>query len=127
MVLLVQRAVALLALLLLQQQQLFGRQPGYSSPYAPPAPAPLLPVGAPPPVNPAAAQMMAAYFAQVAAQAHRQLKVSKEGDRKAVRTALAVLDDNGRVEEVARMLGGVKVTAQTLAHAREMLAEAAAG
>ena len=56
-------------LLLLQQQQLFGRQPGYSSPYAPPAPAPLLPVGAPPIANPAAAQMMAAYFAQVAAQA----------------------------------------------------------
>ena len=26
--------------LLVQQQQLFGRQPGYSSPYAPPAPAP---------------------------------------------------------------------------------------
>ena len=67
------------------------------------------------------------HLPQVAAQAHRQLKVSKEGDRKAVRTALAVLDDNGRVEEVARMLGGVKVTAQTLAHAREMLAEAAAG
>ena len=53
----------------LLQLQMFGRQPGYSSPYAPPAPAPLLPVGAPPLANPAAAQMLAAYLAQVAAQA----------------------------------------------------------
>ena len=53
----------------LLQLQMFGRQPGYSSPYAPPAPAPLLPVGAPPIGNPAAAQMLAAYLAQVAAQA----------------------------------------------------------
>jgi DNA repair protein RecN (Recombination protein N) len=30
------------------------------------------------------------------------------------------LDDQGRISEVARMLGGVDVTEQTLAHAREM-------
>ena len=66
------------------------------------------------------------HLPQVAAQAHRQLKASKEGDRKAVRTQLALLDEDTRVAEVARMLGGVKVTQQTLAHAREMLEEAAA-
>mgnify|MGYP006270676861 CR=1 FL=1 len=65
------------------------------------------------------------HLPQVAAQAHRQLKVSKEGDRRSLRTALANLDADGRVAELARMLGGVKVTEQTLAHAREMLEDAA--
>lgn len=65
------------------------------------------------------------HLPQVAAQAHRQLKVSKEGDSRAVRTVLASLDEDDRVAEVARMLGGVRVTKQTLAHAREMLQEAA--
>ena len=31
------------------------------------------------------------------------------------------LSDAARVDEIARMLGGVKITEQTLAHAREML------
>ena len=64
------------------------------------------------------------HLPQVAAQAHHQLRVSKTGDRKAVTTALARLDTDGRVDELARMLGGLKVTEQTLAHAREMLADA---
>ena len=34
---------------------------------------------------------------------------------------LEVLDEENRVEEVARMLGGLKLTDNTLAHAREML------
>jgi len=62
------------------------------------------------------------HLPQVAAQAHHQLRVSKTGDRKSVTTTLASLDTNGRVDELARMLGGLKVTEQTLAHAREMLA-----
>ena len=32
------------------------------------------------------------------------------------------LDEEDKVQEIARMLGGVKITDQTLAHAREMLA-----
>lgn len=64
------------------------------------------------------------HLPQVAAQAHHQLRVSKTGDRKSVTTALARLDTDGRVDELARMLGGLKVTDQTLAHAREMLADA---
>jgi DNA repair protein RecN (Recombination protein N) len=32
-----------------------------------------------------------------------------------------VLDRQGRIEEVARMLGGVKITDTTRQHAREML------
>ncbi|MFN2289202.1 MAG: DNA repair protein RecN [Chromatocurvus sp.] len=61
------------------------------------------------------------HLPQVAAQADHQLRVSKTGDRKSVTTALATLDTDGRVDELARMLGGLKVTAQTRAHAREML------
>lgn len=61
------------------------------------------------------------HLPQVAAQAHHQLRVSKAGDRKSVTTALARLDTDGRVDELARMLGGLKVTEQTRAHAREML------
>lgn len=64
------------------------------------------------------------HLPQVAAQAHHQLRVSKTGDRKSVTTALTRLDTDGRVDELARMLGGLKVTEQTLAHAREMLAGA---
>ena len=34
---------------------------------------------------------------------------------------IALLDDAGRVDEIARMLGGVEITDATLNHAREML------
>ena len=36
--------------------------------------------------------------------------------------SLSVLDSNAKVEEIARMLGGVKITEQSRAHAEEMLA-----
>jgi len=64
------------------------------------------------------------HLPQVAAQADHQLRVSKAGDRSGVTTALTQLDTDGRVSELARMLGGLTVTEQTLAHAREMLAGA---
>lgn len=61
------------------------------------------------------------HLPQVAAQGNAHLSVRKGGDDKHVRTTLETLDEDGRVEELARMLGGIKVTAQTRAHAREML------
>ena len=61
------------------------------------------------------------HLPQVAAQGHQHLQVSKSADKKTVQTAMSRLDANGRVDEIARMLGGVKITEQTLAHAREML------
>jgi DNA repair protein RecN (Recombination protein N) len=36
------------------------------------------------------------------------------------------LDAGGRIEEIARMLGGAKITPTTRKHAEEMLGEAAA-
>ena len=61
------------------------------------------------------------HLAQVAAQGTHHLQVTKNSSDKAVETALRNLDTEEKVEEIARMLGGVKITPQTLAHAREML------
>ena len=61
------------------------------------------------------------HLPQVAAQGNQHLLVSKTSDKKSVETRLQQLLDEEKVHEIARMLGGVKITEQTLAHAREML------
>lgn len=62
------------------------------------------------------------HLPQVAARAGRHYQVSKENrDGRAV-SSVAVLSHAERVEEIARMLGGVKLTDATRAHAEEMLA-----
>jgi len=48
--------------------------------------------------------------------------VSKISGDQATHTQLRQLSDKQRSEEIARMLGGVDITRQTLAHAEEMLA-----
>ena len=58
---------------------------------------------------------------QVAAQGTHHLKVTKTSSDTSVETSLRRLDDEEKVQEIARMLGGVKISPQTLAHAREML------
>ena len=67
------------------------------------------------------------HLAQVASQAHRQYRVTKLTDGKITRTALKRLGDSDRVDEIARMLGGVDITEQARAHARDMLARGAPG
>jgi DNA repair protein RecN (Recombination protein N) len=61
------------------------------------------------------------HLPQVAAQGHQHLQVRKTSDADSVETSLTRLDKAQKIEEIARMLGGVKITKQTLAHAREML------
>ena len=61
------------------------------------------------------------HLPQVAAQGHHHLQVNKSSNGKGTRTGITQLDENQRVEEIARMLGGVEITDQTLAHAQEML------
>ena len=61
------------------------------------------------------------HLPQVAAQAHHHLHIEKKARKDSTRTRMAHLDEAGRVGELARMLGGVKLSDQTLAHAREML------
>jgi DNA repair protein RecN (Recombination protein N) len=61
------------------------------------------------------------HLPQVASQADRQVRVSKQASGGVTRTALEVLDGDARVEELARMLGGASVTDRAREHAREML------
>ena len=66
------------------------------------------------------------HLPQVASQAHAQWRVEKQTNGRTTRARIERLDDAGRVEEIARMLGGVDVSAQARAHAREMLERGAA-
>jgi DNA repair protein RecN (Recombination protein N) len=66
------------------------------------------------------------HLAQVASQAHSQFRVTKLSDGKITRTAVKPLSEPERVDEIARMLGGIDITDQARAHAREMLANAGA-
>ena len=65
------------------------------------------------------------HLPQVASQGHHHLRVMKLTDGKTTRTALTELSSGDRVEELARMLGGVEVTAKAREHAKEMLKVAA--
>ena len=61
------------------------------------------------------------HLPQVAARANWQWQVVKNAHEGSVRSRVESLDENARVEEIARMLGGVEITAITRQHAREML------
>lgn len=58
---------------------------------------------------------------QVAAQAHQHLSVSKQTADGQTDSQMVALESKERVAEIARMLGGLTLTDQTLAHAQEML------
>lgn len=64
------------------------------------------------------------HLPQVAAQGHNHLFVHKARGADETRTAVAELNGDARVEEIARMLGGVDLTEQSLAHARQMVTTA---
>ena len=65
------------------------------------------------------------HLPQVAAAADHQWQVSKAAENGVTLSHIAVLDGEQRVEEIARMLGGVKITDTTRKHAAEMLGAAA--
>ncbi|MBB5319896.1 DNA repair protein RecN [Marinobacter oulmenensis] len=60
------------------------------------------------------------HLPQVAAQSHQHLFVSKFTEAETTYSRIETLDDQGRISEVARMLGGMDMTEHTIAHAREM-------
>ena len=60
------------------------------------------------------------HLPQVASQAHQHLYVKKD-QTETTSSTVSLLDNKQRIEEVARMLGGVNITENTLAHAEEML------
>ncbi|MDH3410529.1 MAG: DNA repair protein RecN, partial [Gammaproteobacteria bacterium] len=65
------------------------------------------------------------HLPQVASLADQHFRISKVSDGKATRTGVTLLGKEERIEELARMLGGVEITQKTIEHAAEMLAGAA--
>ncbi len=65
------------------------------------------------------------HLPQVAAQAHQQLQVSKTNLKESTHINITALDKKQRIEEIARMLGGVTLTEKTRLHAEEMLVKSA--
>jgi DNA repair protein RecN (Recombination protein N) len=61
------------------------------------------------------------HLAPIAAHAGHHLRVDKRAGRGVTRTAVTALDEAGRVEELARMLTGERVTDASRRHARELL------
>jgi DNA repair protein RecN (Recombination protein N) len=61
------------------------------------------------------------HLPQVAAYGHHHLKIAKHTDGQQTHSQIGFLSKKERTEEIARMLGGIKVTEQTLLHASEML------
>ena len=64
------------------------------------------------------------HLPQVAALGHHHYQVSKQTDQNTTVTEINPLDDKQRINEIARMLGGIKITEQTLSHAKEMIESA---
>ena len=62
---------------------------------------------------------------QVAAKAHHHLYVSKNIGVDSTDSQVTTLSRREKISEVARMLGGIKLTDQTLAHAEELIAQGA--
>jgi len=65
--------------------------------------------------------MAVTHLPQVAACADHHLVVSKQSDAQGTASQVNPIQGDDRVREIARMLGGEKVSDTTLAHAREML------
>ena len=63
------------------------------------------------------------HLPQVAGNAQHHFFVSKQNDGKATTTDMVELDQAGRLDELARLLGGDKITEATRANARELLVE----
>ncbi len=70
--------------------------------------------------------LVVTHLPQVAALGHRHLRVQKKHENQSTETQISELDGEARIQEVARMLGGIEITAQTRAHASEMIERVAA-
>jgi DNA repair protein RecN (Recombination protein N) len=61
------------------------------------------------------------HLAQVAANAHHHYRVNKQSEQSDTASAIEYLNQADRITEIARMIGGVKLTENTFSHAKEML------
>ena len=66
------------------------------------------------------------HLAQVASHGHSHLRIEKQTQNEQTYTQVVKLDPTQRIEELARMMGGLTVTEQTRNHAKEMLENAQA-
>jgi DNA repair protein RecN (Recombination protein N) len=64
------------------------------------------------------------HLPQVAAQGQQHLLVEKRHEKDATFTHIHALNAKEKINELARMLGGVEITKKTIEHAREMLEKA---
>lgn len=64
------------------------------------------------------------HLAQIACAADNHFLIKKDMDENASSTHIILLDENERIDELARIIGGITVTDTALAHAREMCADA---
>jgi DNA repair protein RecN (Recombination protein N) len=64
------------------------------------------------------------HLPQVASQAHSHYRVEKFSKNKQTQSRVIILDGEQRRQEIARMLSGVRITKQSLAHADEMIERA---
>lgn len=62
------------------------------------------------------------HLPQVASQGNQHFQVSKRSVEGKTLSQIEALDNRNRIEEIARMLGGLEITATTRKHARELLA-----
>jgi len=65
------------------------------------------------------------HLAQVAALGHHHVRVNKDSKANETWITVTPLSAAERVEEIARMIGGVEISKQTIAHAKDMLDRAA--
>tara|TARA_R110002049_G_scaffold252263_1_gene426744 strand:+ start:43901 stop:45574 length:1674 start_codon:yes stop_codon:yes gene_type:complete len=65
--------------------------------------------------------MCITHLAQVAANAHHHYRVNKQSEHSDTVSAIEYLSQADRIEEIARMIGGVTLTENTFLHAQEML------
>jgi len=63
------------------------------------------------------------HLPQVAAQGHHHLHVNKQTSKDSTHTGISSLSQDEKTTEIARMLGGLSITEQTLAHARELISD----
>ena len=61
------------------------------------------------------------HLPQVAAKSNNHYKVSKSQSGDLVTSEIKLLNDDDRIKEIARMLGGIKVTDKAIEHAKEIL------
>ncbi|NOX43149.1 MAG: DNA repair protein RecN [Gammaproteobacteria bacterium] len=61
------------------------------------------------------------HLPQVASLAHHHFSVNKQTDKNVTKTEISKLLEKERISEIARMLGGIEMTKQTLSHAKDMI------